>query len=43
MIVYGPKLELKKMKYHQNIKTLIKNTTTLFLKLKGSFLGVFVQ
>ena len=43
MTVYGPKLELKWMKYHQNIKTLIKNTTALFFKLKDYFGGNFVQ
>ena len=43
MIVYRPKLELKWMKYHPNIKTLIKNTTSLFFTLKDYFGGNFVQ
>ena len=43
MIVYRPKLELKWMKYHQNIKNLIKNTTSLFFTLKDYFGGNFVQ
>ena len=43
MIVYRPKLELKWMKYHQNIKTLIKNTTSLFFTLKDYFGGNFVR
>ena len=44
-IVHGPKLELKRMRYQQNFKTLIKCFTFFFFFIgqKGCFLTNFVQ